>query len=64
MNKAISKTVERVLQRIEEETKYRFMPIVGRKKGKLRRHISLSTSRLVMLRVSVVIGGPSLCFTE
>ncbi|MBI2546724.1 O-methyltransferase [Candidatus Woesearchaeota archaeon] len=47
---------EEVLARIEEETKYRFMPIVGRKKGKLLEELVKRRKPKAILEIGTLVG--------
>ena len=56
MNKVINNPVERVLQRIEEETKSRFLPIIGRVKGKLLESIVSKKQPKLILEIGTLVG--------
>jgi len=57
MNKVISNNaVERVLQKIEEETKSRFLPIIGRAKGELLEFIVSKKQPKLILEIGTLVG--------
>ncbi len=55
MNKVINNPVERVLQRVEEETKSRFLPIIGRVKGRLLESIIRKRQPKLILEIGTLV---------
>lgn len=56
MNRTNNNARERVLQRIEEETKRRFLPIIGKAKGKLLESIVKKKQPRLILEVGTLVG--------